>query len=230
MAKLPLVPFWKRRLTLEIGAGQIIEQHVVSKPKKIPPSLLQKAEQRCLVRHQFVQATIGVVFGHQSKILVEQIPHRALAVPLSVQTPLAARIDPTIGAQHHQQMIPGGSLPTGSQTLLPELTQLQLLPQPPEHPAGAPLPRTMNTQLGQAHLHRKMRSVNRNGPITGEKRQLGLLLSSHIKGFANLEPLCALRIVDFAQIKNVALDPTAPSAQNLFSEAVIMMLLAILET
>ena len=48
-----------------------------------------------------------------------------------------------------------------------------------------------------------------NGLVIGKKRQLGLLLSLDIEHFDALEPGLFLRVIDFAQIKNMTLDSAA---------------------
>src|SRR5206468_10953738 len=50
VAKLTFVAFSKRWIALTVSRGQIVEQHVVGDAKKAFPALLQKAEQRLLVR------------------------------------------------------------------------------------------------------------------------------------------------------------------------------------
>ncbi len=181
VTKLPFVVFRKRRIALKIGAGQIIEQHVESDAEEILPALLEKAKQSGLVLRQLIQTPIEIVLGRQAEIFVQQIPHRAPAVPLPVQAPFAARINPTIRAKDDQDVIPGGVLPAGGQTLAPELAELQLLPKEQKDPASPPLPRPTKAELRQADLHPAGRGVSRNGLVAGKECQLGLVLRLHVE-------------------------------------------------
>src|SRR3984893_11287773 len=52
VAEAALVAFRKRRIRLEIGAGQIIEQHVIADVEQISPSSHQMIEDRLLVAQQ----------------------------------------------------------------------------------------------------------------------------------------------------------------------------------
>ena len=52
------------RLTLEMRAGQIVEQHVGRDPEQILPALAQKREPLGLVFHQLVPTATKVVLGY----------------------------------------------------------------------------------------------------------------------------------------------------------------------
>ena len=68
IARVPeaaLVAFRKRRIRLEIGARQIVEQHVVADVKQIAPPSHQMVEDRLLVRQQPVVTAVQLVdLGH----------------------------------------------------------------------------------------------------------------------------------------------------------------------
>jgi hypothetical protein len=82
-----------RRRGLEIGAGEVVQQHFEPRPEQVLPTLAQMREQRLLVGQQLVQAAIERSLLRQPIIRSEQIRHRALLEPLPVQAPLAAGID-----------------------------------------------------------------------------------------------------------------------------------------
>ena len=70
-----------RRIGLEIGARQIVQQNLELGAEQILPARPQVIEERRLVRQQLVEAAIQRVLGDQRIVLAEQIPHRALLEP-----------------------------------------------------------------------------------------------------------------------------------------------------
>jgi hypothetical protein len=58
--------------------------------------------------------------------------------------------------------------------------------------------------------------MHRHRPTAGKERQFSLLLALGIEGFDELEPALALRVVDLAQVKYLALNPPAPATDYLF--------------
>ena len=114
---------------LEVGAGQIIEQHIEVGIEQIAPASDQMREQRFLMLQQQIVAGIELVFLSQTKVRHEQIGHRAVAEPFTVQPPLAPRRDQPIGCENLQNLIPLRCLPARRQPLGPEPIKLKLLPQ-----------------------------------------------------------------------------------------------------
>src|SRR6202011_464988 len=102
-----------------------------------------------------IQTSIQSVLFYQRKIFIQQISHRALLKPLSMQPPFAARINESIANQGLQNMLPASSLPAIGQTLAPELIQAQLLVKLAGQPTGSPLPRPMQFHLFEPYLHAK---------------------------------------------------------------------------
>jgi hypothetical protein len=122
IARVPeaaLVAFWKRPIRFEIGARQIVEQHVVADVEQVSPPSHQMIEDRLLVGEQSVMTTIQLVDLGEPGILAQEIGQGAALKPLAVQPPLAARgpsahgLDPwgqqAIGDQHEQDLIPARS-------------------------------------------------------------------------------------------------------------------------
>ena len=113
IARVPeaaLVAFRKRRIRLEIGAGQIVEQHVVADVEQVAPAPHQVIEDRLLVRQQPVVTAIQLVDLGQPGILAQQIGQGAALKPLTMQPPLAARRQQAVGDQHEQHLIPARPL------------------------------------------------------------------------------------------------------------------------
>ena len=160
-----LVPFGKRRIALEIRAGQIVEQHLELHPEQILPAPPQMTEERQPMFQHLVQAPIQRILFRQAEILLQQIGHRAVVKPLPMQPPFAARINQPIDRQRLQHMTPARALSPIRQPVAPKLIHLQLIPQVATHPAGTPLPRTPQLKLIQPHLHAVIGRMNRHFPI-----------------------------------------------------------------
>src|SRR5580693_3079575 len=145
----PLVAFRKRRIRLEIGARQVIEQHVVADVEQVSPPPRQVIKDRLLVHQQPVVTAVQLVDLSQPCVLAQKIGQGTAPKPLAVQPPFAARRQQAIGDQHEQDLIPVRSFAARPQPLRPELIELQLTPQHQRQPARAPLPWPPQLQLRQ---------------------------------------------------------------------------------
>ena len=137
-----------RGIDLEVGAGQIIQQHVEVGVEQIAPAPDQMREQRFLMLQQQIVTGIKLVLFRQAEVGSQQVGHRAAAEPLAMQPPFAARRNQPVGGKNLQNLIPPCSFPVRRQAIGPEPIELQLLPQLPGQPAGAPLPRAVKPHLG----------------------------------------------------------------------------------
>ena len=98
-------------------------------------------EQCVFVPQQKVVAGVELVRLGQSEVRPQQVGHGALAEPVAVQLPLAARRDQPIRHQNLEDLIPACAFAAWRQAVGPELIQLQRLPQLPGQPTGTPLAR-----------------------------------------------------------------------------------------
>ena len=89
-------------LALEIGAGQVVEQHVELGSKKVLPSPLQVGEESVAMLEQLVQHTVKLVLAAPGKAFAQQVAHGAALIPYPVTAPFAARLDEPIGDRHIQ--------------------------------------------------------------------------------------------------------------------------------
>src|SRR6202171_1352642 len=96
-------------------------------------------EQRLLVLEQQIVTGIELVFFRKAEVRTQQVGHRAVAEPLAVQPPFAARSDQSIAGENLQDMIPPRSLPARREGGGPEPIELKLLPQLPRPPGSAPM-------------------------------------------------------------------------------------------
>jgi hypothetical protein len=102
-----------RRIALEIGAGQVIQQDLEARTEQAFPARLEKAEERALVRDQLVQAAVQGVRLRHAQVFVQQVTDGGVGIPLSMQTPFTARIDQAIDHQGLQHVQPVRALATG---------------------------------------------------------------------------------------------------------------------
>ena len=94
ITEFSLVPFRKWRSTLEVGASQIIEQHIELRVEQILPAPGQVIQQRpFMLQEQIVALVEFVALGQLPKVRAQQLTHRTLLEPVPVQPKLAARRD-----------------------------------------------------------------------------------------------------------------------------------------
>jgi hypothetical protein len=113
---------------LEIGAGQVVEQHVERGVEQIAPALGQMREQSLFVSEQQIMAGIEFVRFRKPEVGAEEIGHGAVEEPLAMQPPFAARRDEPVARQHLQHVIPTRALAASRQALGPEAIEPQLTP------------------------------------------------------------------------------------------------------
>jgi hypothetical protein len=187
-------------IDLEVGAGQIIEQNVELDTEQRSPALHQMGKQGVLVLQQPVMAGIKLVRLGQTKVAAQDIGHGALAEPVAVQFPLAARRNQAIGHQNLKDLIPARALAARRQALLPEAIQFQLPPQVTGQPAGAPLPWPVQAQLGQVNPHHPVIGGGGLDRLRRKQRQRPWPPGILVKDFDRLAPSLGLRGIDLAQI------------------------------
>ena len=217
-----------RRRALEIGAGQVVEQNLEADREEALPTRLQGDEEIRLVSQQLIQAAVQLVDLDQAQVLAQEITDGALLVPLAMQAPLAAGIEQPVEHQRLQHVQPARPLAAGRQLRRPEGVQAQLIPQPSRQPTAAPLPRTPELQVSQAHLHHFVIRQRRR-PTLGKQGHLprhALALGKHFNG---PPPGGLLAVVDLAEIKHLALNHAAttnPTALHKTPGAVHLAVLA----
>jgi hypothetical protein len=189
---------------LEVGAGQVVEQDLVGAVEQIAPPLGQVGEEGALVREQAAQAPVELVDLHQLVAGPEQVGHRTLEVPLTVQPPLAARVEEPVGAERRQDQVPAGAFAAGGQARGPEGVQPQLGPEVARQPAGAPLAWPPDSQILQPDLHDRV--VGEGGPpVLGEQGDRAGLRRAVLEHLDGLAPGLALAVVDLAQVEHAPL-------------------------
>jgi hypothetical protein len=217
-----------RCVDLEVGAGQIVQQHVEVGVEQIAPAPDQMREQRFLMRQQEIVAGIELVLFRKSEVRTQEIGHCAVAEPLAMQSPLAARRDQPIGRQHLQDLIPPRSLPARRQPIDPEPIELKLLPQLPGQPAGAPLPRSTKLHLGHAKLHHRRVAGDHLASIFRKQRQRPHTAGVLVEHLDRLAPRRRLRGVDLAEIQHMSLHHSAAVETLVLDHVPVVVRLAVL--
>ena len=98
----------------------------------------QMREKSLFVSQQQIVAGVEFMSFREAEVGAEEIGHGAVAEPLAMQAPLAARRDEPVGRQHLQHVIPARALATLRQTLGPEAIEPQLAPQNACEPTRPP--------------------------------------------------------------------------------------------
>src|SRR6266404_1082412 len=80
-----LVAVRKRRIALEIGTGQVVEQDVERNVEQVAPTPDQMVEQRLFVFEQPIVTAVELVDLRQSDILAQQVGHGAALKPLAMR-------------------------------------------------------------------------------------------------------------------------------------------------
>ena len=217
-----------RRGLLVPRCGQIVKQHVEAGVEQRFPAFPQKREQRALVHQQLVQAAIQHIVGDDPHRTVQQVPHRAVLVPVPVQAPLAARIDQLVAHLRLQDVQPARALPAHRQPRTPEPIQLQSIPKRQCQPASPPLARAVQTEILDVDANRLAIQL-RCFPIVGKQRHrhCARVPPQHLDRPAPGRPLA---VVDLAEIEHLPLHHTAVAVAAVLDHAPVTVLLAVLET
>ena len=209
------------RLALEIGAGDVVEQHFVLNREQLAATLRQMRFQRALVRQQMIEAAIKPILVDLFLAQLEQIAQRRAAVPVLAQcaTRSTARRTAPQPAPQPSSTRRSCSLPDGSNR-----SQSSSSPRPaPQRKRQiniAELPRTLDAKRLQTH-----RRGHRNPVITviEQRRLLG-----RADQMARQRPrLEAALLIQFAKMGNRLLNDTSADA-NAAHQAPIAMDLAVL--
>ena len=184
-------------------------------------------EERVLVLEQVVQAAVERVVLRVAFIHAEQIGERSGAKPVPVQPPFTAGRKEPVEREQTQDFLPVGAFATAPQARGEEGVQLQVAPELVAQPAGAPGAGPGELQLVEPHLHGGgVAGLGR--PILREQGALPGLALLFVEDFDGLLPGGALRVVDLAQVEDVALHDRASDATALDNGPGAMVLAVLL--
>ena len=215
------------RIGFEIGAGQVVEQHVELRLEQLAPAIPQMLEQSLAVRRQQVQATIQLVFLRQREVLAEQIGQGAAVVPLAMETKLAAGVDQAVGDQRLEHVRPASPLAAGRQPRCPELVQPEQAPKMQRQPAGAELSRPAQSHAVHADAHHFAVQLGKRVAVVGKQGKLARRFGAVGEGFDGAHPAGALAVVELAEVQQMALDHASAAHATAFDDAPVAVLFAV---
>ena len=117
-----------RRIAFEIGACKVIKKHIKMDIKKCFPAFGQIGEEVLFMRKKFVQASVQFVLLDHSGIFAKQISNATVVIPMTMQTPLAARGNQPITDKNFQHIEPSGFFPAFRKSGCPEAVQIKKVP------------------------------------------------------------------------------------------------------
>ena len=124
-------------------------------------------------------------------------------------------------------MIPARALARGGQLRGEEGVEAELAVKFERQPAAAPLARTLEGKFIQPDAHHARVGGGR-GPVVREEGDLGRGVRAGRVGLESLAPGGALRVIDLAQIKHLALHDAAVVEPFVFDHTPVSVFLAIL--
>ena len=93
--------------SLEVGAGQIVQQHVKRRVEQRLPLLGDELAEGIFVLEDPVQAAIESILAGHREVHLQQLVHGAAQKPLAMDAQLAAGIDQAVDHQQLQHLGPG---------------------------------------------------------------------------------------------------------------------------
>jgi hypothetical protein len=220
----PFVLLRKRRIALEVGAGQVVEQDLVGGVEQGRPAGLEVGKQLGLVREELVEAAVERILPGDPEVLAEEIRHGTPVEPEPVQAPLAAGIEQAVDGQGLQDTEPACPFPRGGQAVLPEGVEVQRPPELQGEPAGPPLPRADQLQAVEPDLHGG--TLRRRLPVGGEEGQLDAARA--VERLDRAAPAGLLGVVDLAQVEHGLLHRAAAPDSAVLDDTPVPVLLAVL--
>src|SRR5262249_15723805 len=115
-------------LTLDVGAGQVIQQHIQLCLEQVLPALPQMLKQGWLALQNAIQRTIETILFCHRKVSPQPLSHRTLIAPLPVHAKLAAPVQAI-------DLPPAAATPSPRTAFLVAPSPLTFLPRTP--PAAA---------------------------------------------------------------------------------------------
>lgn len=199
------------RVALEVGARQVVEEHLVTRVEEVRPAFAQMDKDRVLVLEQAVVPAIERIILGDTPVHAEQIGQRGGVEPVAVQAPLRAGRDEPVKHEHAQDFFPIGALAALAQTLGEEGVEPEAAPEQVAQPARAPLPRAREAQAVEPHLQGlDLRGRRGRGAVRGEQRHLARLARAFVDHLQRSLPRLPLAVVELAKVKDVAVRHLAP--------------------
>ena len=200
------------RLAFEIGAGDVIEQHVVLNREQLSATLRQMRLQRSLVREQAIERAIEPVLVDLLVAELQQIAKRRAAIPILGDVQLARRLAEASRHQHRRHLRPGDSFLARRKQLLAQLLEPHSTPQGERQVDLAKLTRALDADALQANGRRRLFAA-----VIEQRRFFGSA-DQPARQRARLDPSA---LVELAKLRNRLLDhpPSDTNAPTRRSDA-----------
>ena len=211
---------------LEIGAGQIVEQHFVLRAEEIAPSLAQVIKEFFLERQDLIERGVEFVDFGQTEIAAEQIGQRGALEPITVQMPFRTRREQPLGDEDLEDLIPARAFARGGQVRGEESAEAELAVKFQGEPAAAPLAGMMEREFIQPDTDDAVVAFGR-GPVVGKESDLGSRGGVRRVGLKRLAPGGVWGVIDLAEIKHLTLRAAPVVETFVFNHTPIGVRLAI---
>ena len=185
------------RLALEIGAGDVVEQHFVLNREQLSATLGQMRLQRSLVREQAIERAIEPILVDLLFAKLQQIAKRRAAIPVLGNVQLARRLAQSSRHKHRRHLRPGDSFLARRKQSLAQFLEPHPAPQGERQVDLAKLTRALDANALQANGRRQLLAV-----VIEQRRFFGSA-DQPARQRARLGPSA---LVELAKLRNRLLD------------------------
>lgn len=141
-------------LALEVGAGHVVQQHLVVDREQLPAAPRQVRLQRGLVLQQQIERSIQPVLVDQIAVELQQVAQRRATVPVLGDVQLARRLAQPSRHQYRRHLRPGHRFLARGHQPLAQIGQPRAAPQGQRQVDVAELARAFDAHALQAHRDR----------------------------------------------------------------------------
>ena len=216
-------------IDLEVGAGEVVEQDVVSGAEESRPAILEVGEEFFPMLQKSIVTAVEGVFGGDAEVVIEEVGHGAAVEPGTVETPLAAGFQQSVGDEGFEDFEPGCAFLGVGQERLPEGVEVEAVPEFQGEPAAAPLAWAGEFDVGETQPEGGMFEQGIGRAVFRKKMNLADLLA-FIDSFDGAGPTCAVAVVDLAEIEQGFLDGTTTGDAAVFDDTPVAVLFAVFES
>ena len=136
MAEAPHIFRIFGRVTFEVSAREIVEEHFVLGLKERAPALREVIKERGFMVWKLVVALVEVMDFGKAEVPAQKVGQGAMIKPVPMELPLTAGANETIKRKHLEDLIPARPLAADGQPVLPEGVEPELLPEQAPHWRG----------------------------------------------------------------------------------------------
>ena len=181
------------RLTLEIRARHVVEQHFVLDREQLAAALRQMRFEGLLVREQMIETAIEAVLVDLLVAKLQQIAKRRAAIPILGNVQLARRLAEPRRNQHGRHLRPADALLARRKQLLAQILKPHPAPQGKREIDIAKLTRTLDADALQPNRHRQCPGCRRRtiAPLAGRRSDGAQAPRASMRPRSSSSPRCA---------------------------------------